>query len=282
MKLLLFADLHLDTRFDRAGPARREAQRDTLGRIVDLAVTEKVDALLCGGDLYEHERFSPRTATFLRTAFDVDIPVYLAPGDDDWYGPQSLYQQVEWSPNVHVFTEDTLEPVALTDGVTLWGGACGRAGSMGFLDDFTVDRGGVNLALFHGPAPQDVGISGIDHAFLGHVHTPTHADRYTYPGNPDPLTSGETGQRGAVLVTVHEDGTVSRQTHDVSASRSQGLVPPEISVKQTPSDYTAFAEERTVRGQFVRDVLASSLDESMRNRVLAMGLTALQSSGEKR
>lgn len=277
MKLLHFADLHLDTRFDRAGPARRKAQRDTLGLIVELACAQEVDALLCAGDLYEHDRFSPDTAAFLRSAFDIDVPVYLAPGDDDWYGPQSLYQQVDWSPNVHVFTEEALEPVELADGVTLWGGAhCEPSGGKGFLDEFTVNRTGVNLALFHGSAPVDVEITGLDHAFLGHEHTPAHAARYTYPGNPDPLTSGETGERGAVLCTVHDDGTVSRQTHDVSVSRSRGLVVPDAVTSPSAVDHGWFVEERTVRGQFVRDVLASSLEPATRDRVLAMGLAALE------
>ncbi|GLZ32436.1 phosphoesterase [Lentzea sp. NBRC 105346] len=275
MKLLLFADLHLDTNFDHNGPARRKAQRETLGRIVELAFEEKADALLCAGDLYEHDRFSPDTAAFLRTAFDVDLRVYLAPGDDDWYGPQSLYQQVDWSPNVHVFTEDTLEPVDLADGITLWGGAnCAPAPAKGFLDGFAVARGGVNLALFHGPEPEDIAITGLDHAFLGHVHTPSHAPHHTYPGNPDPLTPGETGDRGAVLCTVHEDGTVSRKTFDVSAGRALLMPPAEPS--PVPLHLGALADERTVRGQFVRDVEASSLDLPTKARVLAMGLRALE------
>ena len=44
--------------------------------------------------------------------------MHLAPGDDDWYGPSSPYRQVDWTPNVHVFTEPELTPVTLEDGVT--------------------------------------------------------------------------------------------------------------------------------------------------------------------
>jgi hypothetical protein len=73
VKLLLFSDLHLDAQFDQLGPqparTRRRALRDTLTRITELARNEQVDALLCGGDRYEHERFSPGTAQFLRETF---------------------------------------------------------------------------------------------------------------------------------------------------------------------------------------------------------------------
>ncbi|MFC3897223.1 exonuclease SbcCD subunit D [Lentzea rhizosphaerae] len=277
MKLLLFADLHLDTRFPNEGPLRRQALRDTLGRIVDLAEESQADAVLCAGDLYEHERCSPHTASFLQSSFDCSVPVFLAPGNDDWYGPQSVYQQVDWSPNVHVFSSESLTPVELADGITLWGAAhVGPGPARDFLDGFAVNRGGVNLALGHGCAPEDVEITGLDHAFLGHVHTPEHAVRYTFPGNPDPLTPGETGERGAVLCTVHDDGTVSREVFDVSASRSLGLLAERA--EAFPSlDFDSVAAERTVRGQFVRDVLADpSLDTALRGRVLATGLRALE------
>jgi hypothetical protein len=70
-------------------------------------------------------------------------------------------------------------------------------------------------------APFDAGeleAAGMAHAFLGHFHVPRDADRYTYPGNPDPLDFGETGDRGAVLATVAADGTVTRERRDVSVS----------------------------------------------------------------
>ncbi|HEX7303173.1 metallophosphoesterase family protein [Lentzea sp.] len=276
MKLLLFADLHLDTRFPNAGPARRKALRDTLGRIVDLAQDNEVDAVLCAGDLYEHDRCSPTTASFLRSAFDCPVPVFLAPGGDDWYGPQSVYRQVDWTPNVHVFSSGSLTPVEIADGVTLWGAAhVGPGPAKDFLDGFAVNRGGVNLALCHGSAPDDVTITGLDHAFLGHVHTPEHAEHYTFPGNPDPLTPGETGERGAVLCTVNDDGSVSREVFDVSASRSLDWLASEEAFPLL--DFDSVAAERTVRGQFVRDVLADeSLETTLRGRVLATGLRALE------
>ena len=358
VRLLLFSDLHLDTSFGWAGPdlarVRRQALRDTLRRITALASAERVDALLCGGDLYEHERFSPDTAQFLQSTFaELDLPVYLAPGNHDWYGPASLYRQVEWSPNVHVFTEDHLVPIEVADGVTLWGAAHrAPANTDGFLaGGFTVGRGGVNLGLFHGSevaalgfqesgkdphAPfstQEIDSSGLDHVFLGHFHTPRDADRHTYPGNPDPLTFGEAGERSAVLFTVDGDGSVTRDRRRVAVSEVHdcdvnldgvthcgqirervaaavaglagvvrvtlaGDVAPDVDVHLgdlagvaphlealvprlgrvgVSYDVTTLAQERTVRGQFVRDAQASAdLDDDTRRRVLVTGLRALE------
>ena len=245
MRFLLFSDLHLDTPFRWAGrelaTARRQALRDTLCGISELAQTQAVDALLCAGDLYEHERFSADTANFLRETFArLDpLPVLLAPGNHDWFGPQSIYRQQEWSPNVHVFDQPRLTPYELTDGLTLWGaGHCAPANTDGFFEQgFQVDRGGVNLALFHGSeraqlrwqedgkAPHapftadDIPRSGLDHALCGHFHTPADAQWHTYPGNPDPLAFGETGVRGAVLVEVSSGGDVERTRHRVAVSQ---------------------------------------------------------------
>lgn len=242
MRLLHFADLHLDSHFQWAGPdvgrARRVALRQVLSNIADLAREKSVDAVLCGGDLYENARFTPDTVKFVADAFgQLDMPVLLAPGNHDWYGPTSLYATAKWASNVRVFESTSLEPFELADGFTIWGAAhCAPANTDGFLEHFTVDRTGVNTALFHGSeqgamswqdtgkvahAPfreQQIEASGLGHAFLGHFHTPRQTPWYTYPGNPDPLTFGEEGERGAVIADIDEHGGVARTTHSVAVT----------------------------------------------------------------
>jgi DNA repair protein SbcD/Mre11 len=247
MKLLHFADLHLDAPFKWAPPEtarlRRRNRRETLTRIIALAEAEGVDAILCGGDLFEQERIGPDTVEFLRSTFErTDRPVFLAPGNHDWLSPRSPYALVEWSPNVHVFTDDALLPVELDDGLTLWGVAHRAPAN---TDDpfagFRVDRGGIHLALAHaseratldwqesGKAPHapfdaaELPATGLAHALLGHYHLPRDAELHTYPGNPDPLDFGEAGERGAVIATVSGDGTVTREWRDVSVSEVHDL-----------------------------------------------------------
>jgi DNA repair exonuclease SbcCD nuclease subunit len=247
VRLLVFADVHLDAPFVWAGPRlariRRRELRDTVSRICALADELQVDALLCAGDLYEHDRVTPDTASFLQASFgELGRPVFLAPGNHDWCGPRSLYSEVRWSSNVHVFATDRLQPAELTPGLTLWGAAhLAPANTDGFLEGFSVDRGGVHVALFHGSErsglPQqgsgkvphapfraaDVPASGLHHVFAGHYHSPADGPWHTYPGNPDPLTFGETGERGAVLAEVATDGTVSRTRRQVGGSAVASL-----------------------------------------------------------
>ena len=246
MRFVVFADVHLDASFAWTGAERGVARRwradlrRSLLNIVELAVDRRADGLLCAGDLYEHARFTPDTQAFLTKTFAELAPlqVFLAPGNHDWFGPSSLYETGGWSPNVHVFGSPELEPHELADGLTLWGGAhLGPANTGGFVKDFRVDRSGVNLALFHGSelswlhneegskvphAPfkaEEIEASGLTHAFVGHLHTPRLAALHTYPGNPNPLAFGETGDRGAVVVDVSADGTVSREVVQVAVTQ---------------------------------------------------------------
>jgi DNA repair protein SbcD/Mre11 len=242
VRLLHFADLHLDAPFAWARPdtarMRRRNRRTTLTRILRLADEEEVDAILCAGDLFEHDRFRPDTIEFVRASFaETDRPIVLAPGNHDWYSAASPYAMTEWSPNVHCFTEAALRPMTLSDGLTLWGAAHrAPANTDGFFAGFQPDRGGVHLALAHtsergalgwqesGKQPHapfdatELEMAGIAHAFLGHYHVPRDAERYTYPGNPDPLEFGEGGPRGAVLATIGSDGSVQRARRSVATS----------------------------------------------------------------
>lgn len=360
MRFVVFSDLHLDAAFAWAPPAvarrRRQALRDTLGNILALADEVDADAVLCGGDLYEHERFTPDTAAFLRdTLGATSRRILLAPGNHDWLGPDSLYRQVAWPANVDLFTDAVLRPLELAHGLTIWGAAHrSPANTDGFLDGgFRVDRGGVNLALFHGSersslpfessgkqahAPFDadqVSAAGLDHAFCGHYHRPVEGTAHTYPGNPDPLEFGEDGRRGAVVAEVAADGGLEREWHRVAVTEAHdakvdvtgcsslqdvrararaeladcrgvaritvyGDLSPDVDL-HPDTDLTAealdlegvdavqvrsdglsvavdvdrLAAEETVRGRFVRDVLAGDLDEDERRRVLTMGLRSL-------
>lgn len=240
MRFVLFADVHLDTPFTWAEPdaarRRRQALRDAVARVVALADEVGADALLCAGDLYEHERFAPDTGAFLRQRFaDAGRPVLISPGNHDWYGPESLYATVDWPDHVVVFTQPQLTPVEVGDGVTVWGAAHrAPSGAGDAFDEARADGRGVHLALIHASersglawqgddkhphAPFDetrVPDAGFAHALCGHYHRPRAGRWHTYPGNPEPLSFGEDGRRGAVVVDVDADGGIHRDWRVVS------------------------------------------------------------------
>lgn len=244
---VMFADLHLDRRFAWASPAsakrRRHAIRATLQNVLSLADRVDADAVLCGGDLYENELFTPDTAAFVASAFDCGRPVLISPGNHDFYSASSMYARTAWSPNVTVFRESVLRPQTLGDGLTVWGAAhLAPSGTPGFLDSFAgVDRGGANLALFHGSergglaiegdgkvghAPFDakqIPGAGFDYAFVGHHHGAVAGPHHCYPGNPDPLEFGESTGRGAVVARVSDSGEVQISHHRVSNTQCHSI-----------------------------------------------------------
>lgn len=267
MKLAVFADLHLDAPFSWARPEvanrHRQALRDCLKKILEVAHEEKVDALLCAGDLYEHDYLQPDTREFLRSTLgSTPLPTYISPGNHDWYGPQSPYRHGDWSPNVRVFSRDCFDRVELAPGLVLWGAAFTKpTRTESFFDEFRVPGRDVHVALFHGAemssapvqgktphAPfraTDVEESGLSHAFVGHYHQPADQPIYTYPGNPDPLTFGENGDRGLVVVDIAEDGSIHRRRRTVAMTAVHDI---EVDISACNSS------------QDVRDTVAARVD----------------------
>ena len=287
MKLLHFADLHLDAPFawasSEAARLRRRNRRQALTRILELASIEGCDVILAAGDLFELDRVRPDTLEFLRSAFaEVGIPVYVAPGNHDWLSPRSPYRTVRWSPNVHIFASDRLEPVTLEDGLTLWGAAHrAPANTANFFAGFRPGRGGMHIAVAHasertalpwqelGKQPHapfeaaELDEAGLHHAFLGHYHVPRDAERHTYPGNPDPLEFGETGQRGAVLATLSADGTIGRERRSVAVSEVHDLTVTLLGAAHGEEVAEAVARVLSGLNGFVRLTLAGEVAASL-------------------
>ena len=287
MKLLHFADLHLDAPFAWAAPEaarlRRRNRREALGRILELATHEGCEAILVAGDPFELDRVRPDTLEFLRSSFaSAAGPVYLAPGNHDWLSSSSPYLTVPWPANVHVFTETRLQPVTLRDGLTLWGAAHRAPANTGnFFQGFRPDRDGVHIALAHaserttlpwqevGKQPHapfeagDLEEAGLSHAFLGHYHLPRDAARHTYPGNPDPLEFGELGERGAVIATLSPDGTVERERHTVAVSEVHDLTVTLRAAAHAEEVAEAVAAELSGLAGFVRVTIEGEVAPSL-------------------
>jgi DNA repair protein SbcD/Mre11 len=234
-RILHLADLHLDRAFAGIGcfgdaaRRRREGLRDALRRAGSAAADLACNAVTIAGDLYENERADLDTGRFLAETFAswAPIRVVLAPGNHDPLQPGTLYARTEWPDNVHLFTDTVLRPLAMAEGLTVWGLAHREPSWAGdpLVCSPVGDDGGVHLALFHGAElgsrpegksvhgpfrAERIAERGFALALCGHYHR-RRVDlsaRLVYPGSPEPLTFDEEGQRGPVLVQVAEDGTI--------------------------------------------------------------------------
>lgn len=234
MKILHFADLHLDIPFATSRMPVSVAQdcrrrlRQTLHRILDFAIERKVDVITVGGDLFEADRVSRDTLNFITTAFQqlAPLPILISPGNHDYYYPSSPYARIKWPDNVHIFKDSTLQPCCLNDEIAIWGVAhTAPAERKNLIQDFTVPQDGrVHLLLLHGSemssdtqthsahAPfklQHVQEAGFAFAMLGHYHGARILEMNrpvaVYPGSPQPLNFNQNQQHSLALITVHPD-----------------------------------------------------------------------------
>lgn len=245
--ILHCADLHLEASFasDGVPPAvgnwRRADLHATVGRIMALAREHRVDAVTIAGDLYEHEYALPDTVELLREQLGAlaPTPVFIAPGEHDPYGDDSLYALCSWPANVTIMPPGRPTCLELEPGLSLWGAGYAPGADPDILDGFKVDRKGAHLLLLHAsldPVPAGEGpyhvdarslrAAGIDLALLGHKHR-GEADRstanYVYPGSPEPLCEQEAdGDHLAVLVQV-DDGTCTTRALPVSQWRFRSV-----------------------------------------------------------
>ena len=280
-KIVHLSDLHLDHPFNdsRSGPeaanARRVGLRECLQRAIELARFQKADAITIGGDLFEAAFVSPDTAEFLRRQLGAAAPIriFIAPGDQDPYSGDSLYDYVDWPANVHIFREPRLTPVVLRDDLLLWGIGCESASfSHSGLTDFRVPevRPELEIAhvlMLHGmlqdstvPENKRSGITfsleearraGFQMALLGGTHSQLLlAEQHPivcYPGSLEPLAFDEEHAHSVVLAewdgkrwTIeHADisqGQIRRWTLDAADYSSQAQMIAAIRELHTADD----------------------------------------------
>ncbi len=111
MRIVHTADLHLDTCYAESGlPAAvgnrlRQSARDVFHRIVLRAGDWPADALLIAGDLFEADRVTRETVSFILSELQsiAHVPVFVAPGKFDPFSDGSPYATENWPRNVTIF-----------------------------------------------------------------------------------------------------------------------------------------------------------------------------------
>ena len=220
------ADLHLDSPFQALGKEkaaqRRGEQRALLGRIVRLAQEREADMLLLAGDLFDSDSPYSETARMLEQVLpQAGMPVFLAPGNHDWYGPRSPWARLELGENVHVFTGEDIQCVPLPAlRARVWGSAFTGRHRKPPLAGFEAEKDGdtVDIMVLHGeteePASpygaiseEDLARSGMDYVALGHTHAYSGLRRagetfYAWPGCPEGRGFDETGEKGVILAEI--------------------------------------------------------------------------------
>lgn len=223
LKLIHAADLHLDAPFASLPPERaaerREEQRELLERLCDAA--EGADLLFLAGDVFDSDRpYYETTKALARALGRLSCPVFVAPGNHDFWSARSPWSATAWPDNVHIFKTGVIESVELPD---LGCVVHGCAFTAPYRDDsplasFTAPADGrLHLGILHGDAEGkgrygslsagEIGESGLTYLALGHVHACSGMQKaggtyWAYPGCPEGRGFDELGDKGALCVTL--------------------------------------------------------------------------------
>ena len=223
MRIIHAADFHLDSPFDALTPeqavARRAEQRSILDRLADLAQSTRAEVMLLSGDLLDGDRVYQETVEALsRTLGQLQIPVFISPGNHDYYTHRCAYAVNCWPENVHIFRSGEMEAVELPEhNAVVYGAAFttdGRGDSL--LKGFSApDDGKLHLMVLHADvdaqqgsrycpvSTADIAASNLDYLALGHIHVYSgvqYAGKvpWAYPGCPEGRGFDELGPKGVL------------------------------------------------------------------------------------
>ncbi|MFQ5443467.1 MAG: exonuclease SbcCD subunit D, partial [Nitrospinales bacterium] len=214
---------------DLADQLRRTTDR-AFRNIIDLAVKEKVDAVIIAGDIYDGADKSLQAQLKFRDELarlsQAGIPSFIVHGNHDPLNSWSA--TLEWPEGVKVFPGDRVERVPLVKNGIVLAQIYGISFPVQEVKEnlalrFAKESGpGFSIAVLHAnvggnanhinysPCTEDDLVSrDMDYWALGHVHAHQviRPDRpaIVYPGNSQGRNPREQGVKGCCLVTLSEN-----------------------------------------------------------------------------
>ena len=230
IRFLHASDLHIDSplrgldRYDGAPVERlRTATRGALERLIDKAISERVDFVIFSGDLYDCDWQDFHTGLFFREQMvrlgRAGICVFIVQGNHDAQGVIS--KQLVLPSNVTVFSSRSAHTIRIDElSVAIHGRSFPeRAVEEDLVPSYPAPVPGFfNIGMLHTSltgrvghdtyAPTDLPTlvaKGYDYWALGHVHVREvvcEQPRIVFPGNLQGRHANETGAKGCELVTV--------------------------------------------------------------------------------
>ena len=225
IKILHSADWHLDAPL-QGKESLKKALLSIPGKLASLCNQEHCDLVLLAGDLFDGPHSFEGLQALKQALAQMAIPVFISPGNHDCARPDSPWLTESWPENVHIFTKPQVEYVDLENlDCRIYGAGFSSMDCPALLEGFCA-QGTAKYAIgvFHGdptmisspynPITQtQIRESGLNYLALGHIHK---AGNLTcgetlclWPGCPMGKDYGESGEKGAYIVTL--DDTVHAQ-----------------------------------------------------------------------
>lgn len=235
IRLIHTADVHIGMKFEmlgKKGNIQRKQVKDTFGKVIDTTLSERVDALLIAGDLFDSNTPAKKDVDFVYEQFSKlkkeDMPIIMIPGNHDYYCEKSVYKKYNFSDkfkNVVILKESGEMHIDKNLDTAFFGfpnlsKRSHQSPFQGFTVNDKVDTG-ISIGIAHGSynmgvtEPDDhvfeleeIEKSQLSYVALGHWHSPyevpTKKVKSWYPGSPE-CTSSDQKDRGIILF-IETDG----------------------------------------------------------------------------
>jgi len=305
------ADIHLDSPLKSLALRNEElaaivgnSTRQVLERIVDLCLSESVNALLIAGDLYDGSQTSMKTARFLSAQFrrlnDANIAVYIIRGNHD--AESKITRELSLPECVHVFSSkaEAKEFVILNKGPNNEPNNWPNTKPVFIHGISFKDAKAPNnlLPLYQQPIPEAINIGmmhtsldgsqghdnyapcstkelenhGFDYWALGHIHKrATHVNDQCHivmPGIPQGRDIGEAGIKSITLVSIDDNNQVKTEEHALALVQFE-YTPIEL------NDSLTWNEVVDLINQAIDQVAAKCEAEQLVVRIVLTGTTPL-------
>ena len=276
IRILHTSDFHMDSPFESLSEGkaaiRRAELRQLPKKIARLAVKEQVSLVLLCGDLLDSESVFKETGEELFESLRmISVPVFIAPGNHDYYHPRAVYASDNLPDNVFIFRENSIEHYDFPEkGFRVYGAAFTDRYSPSLLKDFHAARipEMVNIMCLHGevnnsessynPISRDqIRDSGVDYLALGHIHKASGLKKegntfYSYPGCPEGRGFDETGEKSINIIDLTDEKCTLR-TVSVAARKYE-----QISVDVSNKD-PLFSIQLALPDDTIRDIFRITL-----------------------
>jgi DNA repair exonuclease SbcCD nuclease subunit len=238
MKILHSADWHLDSPLCGKDERLQRSLNSIPGRLADLVRRHGCDLVLLSGDLFDGPPSSQNVAALKAALREMQVPVFIAPGNHDYYSASSLWSKEFFPKNVHIFTRSTMESVTVPElDCTVYGAGYTYMDCPPLLQNFRAKGNSrYHVAVLHGDpmllgspycpiTSEQVRQSGLQYLALGHIHRKgsfrAGKTLCAWPGCPMGRGFDEQGQKGVFIVTL--DSTASLEFVPLSAAQFHEL-----------------------------------------------------------
>ena len=151
INILHSADWHLDAPL-LGKEELKKALSSVPGKLAALCKDENCDLVLLSGDLFDGTPSADSVAALKRALAQMDVPVFITPGNHDFAAPGSIWLTEVWPENVTVFTDNQIKSLVL-EGLdcTIYGASFTSMDCPAMLQNFRANHTTrYAIGIFHG------------------------------------------------------------------------------------------------------------------------------------